>query len=105
MFPRRTFSDAQCGFKAVSRAAVSAVVPLVEDQAWFFDSELLLRAEELGFRVAEVPVEWIEDLDSRVHIASTAMEDLKGLARVRLNPISRERRSAALASGSPAMRS
>jgi glycosyltransferase involved in cell wall biosynthesis len=96
MFPRRTFSDAQCGFKAVSRPAAQAVVPLVEDQAWFFDSELLLRAEELGFRVAEVPVEWIEDLDSRVHIASTAFEDLKGLARVRLHPVSAGARAAAL---------
>ncbi len=87
MFPRRTFSDAQCGFKAVSRRAVRAVVPLVEDQGWFFDSELLLRGEELGFRVAEVPVEWIEDLDSRVNIAATALDDLKGLVRVRLRPI------------------
>ncbi|MFQ5460294.1 MAG: glycosyltransferase, partial [Anaerolineae bacterium] len=87
LFPRRTFSDAQCGFKAVSRRAVRAVVPLVEDQGWFFDSELLLRGEELGFRVAEVPVEWIEDLDSRVNIAATALDDLKGLFRVRLRPV------------------
>jgi glycosyltransferase involved in cell wall biosynthesis len=100
MFPRRTFSDAQCGFKAATRAAVQAVVPLVEDQAWFFDSEMLLRAEELGFRIAEVPVEWIEDLDSRVHITSTAIEDLKGLARVRLHPVSPAERARALAVGS-----
>jgi glycosyltransferase involved in cell wall biosynthesis len=97
MFPRRTFSDAQCGFKAASRGAAQAVVPLVKDEAWFFDSELLLRAEELGFRVAEVPVEWIEDLDSRVNIVSTALEDLKGLWRVRVHPLRPEERARALA--------
>jgi glycosyltransferase involved in cell wall biosynthesis len=88
IFPRRTFSDAQCGFKAVSRAVVDRVVPLVENNNWFFDSELLLRAEQLGYRIAEVPVEWIEDLDSRVHIGKTATEDVQGLLRVRFTPLS-----------------
>ncbi len=88
IFPRRTFSDAQCGFKALSRAVVERVVPLVENNNWFFDSELLLRAEQLGYRVAEVPVEWIEDLDSRVNIYKTASEDVQGLLRVRLTPLS-----------------
>jgi glycosyltransferase involved in cell wall biosynthesis len=83
MFPRRTFSDAQCGFKAISRRAADDLLPIVEDQAWFFDSELLLRAQQHGYRIAEVPVEWIEDLDSRVAIIDTALEDLKGLLRVR----------------------
>jgi glycosyltransferase involved in cell wall biosynthesis len=83
MFPRRRFSDAQCGFKALSRQAVNDLIPHIVDTAWFFDSELLLRAEQLGYRVWEVPVEWIEDLDTRVKIISTALEDLKGLWRVR----------------------
>lgn len=84
-FPRRTFSDAQCGFKAVSRRAVDELLPLVENNHWFFDSELLLRALQKGYRIAEVPVEWIEDLDTRVKIAKTAMEDVEGLIRVRLS--------------------
>lgn len=83
MFPRRHFSDAQCGFKALSRQAVNDLIPHIVDTAWFFDSELLLRAEQMGYRVWEVPVEWIEDLDTRVKIISTALEDLKGLWRVR----------------------
>jgi glycosyltransferase involved in cell wall biosynthesis len=83
MFPRRRFSDAQCGFKALSRKAVKELVPYIEDNRWFFDSELLLRAEQQGYCVWEVPVEWIEDLDTRVKIVSTAIEDLKGLWRVR----------------------
>jgi len=86
LFPRRTFHDAQCGFKALTRRAVERLVPLVENNNWFFDSELLLRANQLGFRIAEVPVEWVEDLDSRVHIAKTASEDVKGLLRVRFSP-------------------
>ncbi len=77
------FSDAQCGFKALTRRAVDALVPLVEDQAWFFDTELLLLAERLGYRIKEIPVEWIEDLDSRVKIVKTAIDDIKGLLRVR----------------------
>lgn len=84
LFPRRRFSDAQCGFKALTRRVVDDVVPLVGDQAWFFDSELLIRAEQRGYRIFEVPVGWIEDLDSRVKIVRTAWEDLKGLVRVRL---------------------
>jgi glycosyltransferase involved in cell wall biosynthesis len=87
LFPRRTFSDAQCGFKALSRQAADVLVPLVENNAWFFDSELLLRAEQKGFRIAEVPVEWIEDLDSRVDILGTAAEDIRGLLRVRFHPL------------------
>jgi glycosyltransferase involved in cell wall biosynthesis len=83
MFPTRRFSDAQCGFKALSRRAVQDLVPYIVDNNWFFDSELLLRAEQCGYRVWEVPVEWIEDLDTRVKIVSTAVEDLKGLWRVR----------------------
>lgn len=79
------FSDAQCGFKALTRRAVQALVPLIKDQAWFFDSELLLLAERKGFRIFEVPVEWVEDLDTRVKIVSTAWEDIKGLVRVRFS--------------------
>jgi glycosyltransferase involved in cell wall biosynthesis len=82
---RNRFSDAQCGFKAVTRRAVKDIVPLIEDQAWFFDSELLLLAERMGYRIAEVPVTWADDPDSRVKIASTAWEDIKGLVRVRFS--------------------
>ncbi len=83
MFPTRRFYDAQCGFKAVSRRIVQELIPHIMDNAWFFDSELLLRSEQNGYRIWEVPVEWIEDMDTRVKIVSTAIEDLKGLWRVR----------------------
>ena len=83
------FSDAQCGFKGVTRRAVREIVPLIKDQAWFFDSELLLLAERLGYRIFEVPVQWKDDPDSRVRIVSTAWEDIKGLFRVRFSGVGR----------------
>jgi putative flippase GtrA len=79
---RNGFRDAQCGFKAVRADVARRLLPAIEDQTWFFDTELLLLAEHNGLRIAEVPVDWTDDLDSRVHIASTAADDLKGLARM-----------------------
>lgn len=78
-----SFSDAQCGFKVVSREVVATIVPQVEDQSWFFDTELLVLAEKAGFRLKDLPVRWIEDDDSRVKIFRTAWEDIKGVARLR----------------------
>ncbi len=77
------FSDAQCGFKAVTRCVVQNLVPQVKDQSWFFDTELLVLAERLGYRIKDIPVLWVEDDDSRVKIIPTALADLKGVARLR----------------------
>jgi glycosyltransferase involved in cell wall biosynthesis len=77
------FSDAQTGFKALTREVVDNVLPLVEDESWFLDTELLVLAERLGYRIADIPVVWVEDDDSRVKIVHTAWEDLKGVARLR----------------------
>ena len=78
-----SFSDAQCGFKAVSRHIADEVVPQIEDNGWFFDTELLAVSEKLGYRIKDIPVQWIDDDDSRVKIVSTAWEDIKGIFRVR----------------------
>ena len=83
------FSDAQCGFKAIKRGVAQELLPQVEDGEWFFDTELLLLAEERGYRVSEVPVDWIEDLDSRVNVPTTAAKDVKGLLRVRAQRLRR----------------
>lgn len=80
---RTSFSDAQCGFKALSRRAVDRIVPQVRDESWFFDTELLVLAEKQGLRVKDLPVVWIEDDDSRVKIVKTAWDDIKGVARLR----------------------
>jgi glycosyltransferase involved in cell wall biosynthesis len=76
------FSDAQCGFKAVRRDAAQQLLPLVEDTGWFFDTELLVLAERTALRIHEVPVDWVDDPDSRVDIVATAVAGLKGVARV-----------------------
>lgn len=76
------FSDAQCGFKAIRADVARQLLPLVEDTGWFFDTELLVLAERAGLRIHEVPVDWVDDPDSRVDIVATAIEDLKGIARV-----------------------
>lgn len=81
------FRDAQCGFKAITREAAAKLVPLIKDNAWFFDSELLIVAEKNGFRIKEIPVRWVDDPDTRVKIISTAWEDLKGLLRLRFRGI------------------
>jgi len=81
---RVRFSDAQCGFKAIRTDAARALLPLVEDRAWFFDTEMLVLAERAGLRIHEVPVDWTDSPDSRVKIAATALADLRGMWRLRV---------------------
>lgn len=76
------FSDAQCGFKAIRADVAKRLLPHVEDNDWFFDTELLIIAERSGLRIHEIPVDWIDDPDSRVNIKKTAYDDLRGMARV-----------------------
>src|SRR5207249_4559399 len=76
------FSDAQCGFKAIRADRARALLPLVEDTGWFFDTELLVLAERAGLRIHEVPVDWADDPVSRVDIVATALADLRGVARL-----------------------
>ena len=79
---RARFSDAQCGFKAVRRDALQGLLDEVRDDGWFFDTELLVLAQRRGLRIHEVPVDWIDDPDSRVQIVRTALADLRGIARL-----------------------
>jgi glycosyltransferase involved in cell wall biosynthesis len=74
--------DAQCGFKALRSDIALRLLPAVQDDAWFFDTELLLLAERNGLRIHEVPVDWIDDPDSRVRIVPTAWKDLRGTLRM-----------------------
>ena len=79
-----SFSDAQCGFKAMRSDRARELLPLVEDSGWFFDTELLVLAERRGLRIHEVPVDWVDDPDSRVDILPTATADLRGVLRMLL---------------------
>lgn len=76
------FSDAQCGFKAVSRKTVRELIPKIADDAWFFDSELLIMGEKLGYKIFEVPVKWVDNPGSTVRVLHTVKGDLLGLWRL-----------------------
>ncbi|MEH3129749.1 MAG: bifunctional glycosyltransferase family 2/GtrA family protein [Mycolicibacterium neoaurum] len=79
---RAHFSDAQCGFKAIRADVARQLLPHVRDTGWFFDTELLVLAERSGLRIHEVPVDWVDDPDSRVDIVATAKADLLGIGRL-----------------------
>ena len=81
---RARFSDAQCGFKAVRRDVLDPLLADVRDEGWFFDTELLVLAQRRGLRIHEVPVDWVDDPDSSVAVVRTAVDDLKGVARLAL---------------------
>jgi glycosyltransferase involved in cell wall biosynthesis len=76
------FSDAQCGFKAMRTSVARRLLPAVRDESWFFDTELLMLAQREGLRIHEVPVDWVEDPDSRVDVVRTALADLRGIGRL-----------------------
>jgi putative flippase GtrA len=82
---RARFTDAQCGFKAVRADVLPELLAAVRDEAWFFDTELLVVAQRRGMRIHEVPVDWVDDPDSRVDIVPTALADLRGVARLALD--------------------
>lgn len=81
------FSDAQCGFKALNRTTAQRLLPTVQDNAFFFDTELLLIAEKRGLRIFEVPVTWTDDPGTTVRVVNTALEDIRGLLRLRFGGI------------------
>jgi glycosyltransferase involved in cell wall biosynthesis len=77
------FSDPRCGFKAARREVVQALLPLIEDERCFFDTELLYLAQRNAYSIREVPVGWVDDTDSRARTPRSAIDDLKGIARLR----------------------
>lgn len=82
------FSDAQCGFKAIRADIAQQILPHTVDNAWFFDTELLVLAEKCGLRVHEVPVDWTDDPNSSVDIVQTALADVRGMARLSKDMVS-----------------
>lgn len=82
LFFQITFHDAQCGFKAIRRSTFLALNLKIENMNWFFDTELLVIAEKMGFKIAEIPISWHDDPSSTVRVARTATEDLQGLMRL-----------------------
>jgi len=82
LFFRTSFTDAQCGFKAVNRKVVDNLIPHVKDNDWFFDGELLILAEKSGYRIFEEPVHWVDNPGSTVRLISTIWGDIKVMTRL-----------------------
>ena len=76
------FSDAQCGFKAMTRQMVDVLIPKIIDNGWFFDTELLVLAEKMGYSIHEEPVTWVDNPGSTVRVWKTAYGDIAGLWRL-----------------------
>ena len=68
LFLRSSLRDHQCGFKALSREAFERLHADVADEHWFWDTELLVRAQRAGLTVAEFPVEWEPKGDTKVDL-------------------------------------
>lgn len=52
--------DMPCGFKAVNQRVIKQIVPQIQEQTWFWDSELVYLAEKRGYKIKEIPVKWQE---------------------------------------------
>jgi len=88
IFFKPSFSDAQCGFKAISKKIAQEILPKVKNNNWFFDTELLILSEKMGFKIKEIPVEWVEKRigtrKSTVKILATIWEDIKGMVELKI---------------------
>jgi len=85
LFFLNRFSDAQCGFKVIRKEAANRLIPMIRDDSWFFDSELLIIAEKLGYKIKEIPIEWKENVSSGVDILKVGYLLLKGILRLRFD--------------------
>jgi glycosyltransferase AglD len=77
-------SDHQCGFKAFRKDLVLPVINEVQDPGWFWDTELLVRAQRRGLEIAEIPIGWREAPGSRFRLLPDAFRMACALARFRM---------------------
>jgi dolichyl-phosphate beta-glucosyltransferase len=84
---RRVFSlsvrDTQCGFKMFRRGPAGRLFALSHEDGYLFDIEILALAQQLGYRIAEVPINWADRPGSRLHLWRDAGRILAGLQRLR----------------------
>lgn len=78
------FTDAQCGFKAVTKNVVEKLIPYIKDNGWFFDGELLIVGEKAGYKIYEEPVHWVDNPGSTVRLYSTITGDIEVMMRLLL---------------------
>lgn len=75
--------DTQCGFKAFRRKACREIFSRQQLDGFAFDVEVLMLAQQLGFRVADMPVEWVNSPESKVHIVRDSVRMLRDVIKVR----------------------
>lgn len=75
--------DTQCGFKAFSAAAADTIFPLQKLNGFSFDVELLFLTKRAGFRLSEIPVEWINEPNSRVRLLADPALMFADIIRIR----------------------
>lgn len=75
-------SDTQCGFKALRKATFLKVEPLIKNNLWFFDSEMVIILERAGYKVTDIPIKWVDDRHTTVKVAKDSWEEFSGLVRL-----------------------
>jgi dolichyl-phosphate beta-glucosyltransferase len=75
--------DTQCGFKAFTREAARSIFPVTRIDRWGWDPEVLYLAGQLGFKIAEVPVEWAHDERSKISPVRDGIGIVRDMLRVR----------------------
>ena len=84
LFFTTEITDFQCGFKAVNRRVVRELLPKVKDDGWFFDTELLIKAESAGsYGIAQMPVRWKENRNSKVNMVKIVFNYIIDLIRLK----------------------
>lgn len=87
IFFKPSFQDAQCGFKAITKEVTEKILPQIKNNNWFFDTEMFVLAEKIGYQIKEIPIEWLEKRQvkrkSTVKILSTVWEDIKGMIELK----------------------
>jgi glycosyltransferase involved in cell wall biosynthesis len=66
--------DMQCGFKAVNEDIIKKHIPRIKDDSWFFDTELVIMAENQGYTIKEIPVSWKSNPESKLKIIKVGFE-------------------------------
>ncbi|MFA5048005.1 MAG: glycosyltransferase [Patescibacteria group bacterium] len=86
---RTKVSDFQCGFKAINNQVRDRVLPLTKDDGFFLDTEIIVWAEKLGFKVKEIPVDWSEFRNTKrkstVKVWETTVRYLSQIKQLRDN--------------------
>lgn len=80
---RTNIADFTCGFKGFRHEAVQPIFERQQLDDWSFDAEVLFIANRLGLRIAQVPVTWRDDRDTKVRVLSATLRSLAGLWRIR----------------------